>query len=479
MPGRAATGASILTASQMRAAEDRAIAAGSSVTELMERAGTGVAKWVYRLAAGSRVLILCGPGNNGGDGYVAARVLASRGVDVRVAALGEPRTEAAAEARKGWTGPVESLPGGLPEDHQYAPVVVDAVFGTGLTRPVAQPIAQTIDALASVARLSIAVDLPSGAETDTGGDFQTLQLAEFDVTLALGALKPAHLLQPAAQYCGTLQVIDIGLGLDDIGSPRDNVSAVETIAVPWIMKPEPWTHKYRRGMVAVISGPMHGASELAALAAYRTGAGYVLLLTGGLPHPPHAIVRRRWSADALDDRRIGAVVIGPGLGRDARAREKLEVALASPHPLVIDGDALHLLDLDRLQGRKATTVLTPHAGEFAALFGEGGGSKIARTQEAARRSNSVVVFKGADTVIAQPNGWANVSLPGSPWLSVAGTGDVLAGAIATMIAQQNWMPLEAASTAVWLHAEAARLLNRCFLADELADMLAHAPERML
>jgi len=479
MLDRAVTGAPILTAAQMRAAEERAIAAGSSVSELMERAGTGVAEWVHRLAAGAQVLILCGPGNNGGDGYVAARVLAGRGMNVRVAALGDPRTEAAAEARKGWTGPVESFPGELPEDRLYAPVVVDAVFGTGLTRPVDQPVALALQSLAGNARLALAVDLPSGAETDTGGDFRKFQLAEFDVTLALGALKPAHVLQPVAHHCGSLQVIDIGLGLDRIGSSRDNVSAVETVAVPWILKPHASSHKYSRGMVAVISGPMHGASELAALAAYRAGAGYVLLLTGGLPHPPHAIVRQRWSADALGDKRIGAVVIGPGLGRDDRAREKLDAALASPHPLVVDGDALHLLDLDRLRTRDAATVLTPHAGEFAALFGEGEGSKIARTQDAARRSNAVVVFKGADTVIAAPNGWADVALPASPWLSVAGTGDVLAGAIATMIAQQNRMPLQAASAGVWLHAEAARLLNRCLLADELADALPLALEHTL
>lgn len=473
MLDRVPMGAPILTAAQMRAAEDRAIADGATVSSLMERAGAGVAEVVHRLAAGADVLILCGPGNNGGDGYVAARVLASGGMNVRVAALADPRTEAAAEARKRWTGPVEPLP----EAPDRAPVVVDAVFGTGLSRPVAPPVAQAIKALAGSARLSIAIDLPSGAETDTGGDFGQA-LPDFDVTLALGALKPAHLLQPVAAHCGEVRVVDIGLGLDAIGSPRENVSAVRTIGVPRIAKPQPSSHKYSRGMVAVISGPMHGASELAALAAYRAGAGYVLLLTGGLPHPPHAIVRRRWSDDALADTRIGAVVIGPGLGRDDRAREKLDVALASPHPLVIDGDALHLLDLDRLQTREAPAVLTPHAGEFAALFSEGEGSKIARTQAAARVSNAVVVFKGADTVVAAPNGWANAALPASPWLSVAGTGDVLAGAIGTMLAQQL-SPLQAASAGIWLHAQAARHLDRCFLADELADALPQALARSL
>ncbi|MEG3180335.1 NAD(P)H-hydrate dehydratase [Sphingomonas sp. LT1P40] len=254
---------------------------------------------------------------------------------------------------------------------------------------------------------------------------------------------------------------------------------VRTMGVPRIVKPGPASHKYSRGMVVVVSGPMHGASELAALAAYRAGAGYVLLLTGGLPHPPHAIVRQRWSADALADERIGAVVIGPGLGRDDRAREKLEVALGSPHPLVIDGDALHLLDLKRLRAREAATVLTPHAGEFVALFGEGEGSKIARTQDAARRSNAVVVFKGADTVVAAPDGLANVAPPASSWLSVAGTGDVLAGAIGAMLTQRGSSPIDAASAGVWLHGEAARLLDRCFLADELADALPLALARSL
>ncbi|WP_447725318.1 NAD(P)H-hydrate dehydratase [Sphingomonas koreensis] len=471
MPGRAVTGAPILTAAQMRAAEDRSIAAGASVSGLMELAGTGVAEWVHRLAAGSPVLILCGPGNNGGDGYVAARVLAGRGMDVRVAALGDPRTEAAAEARKGWTGPVESVPDPLSNVDAYSGVYIDAAFGTGLNRPLPESMSAVIEQLVRFSRLAIAVDLPSGIDSDTGNDHELFLEAGYDVTLALGTLKPAHVLQPTARHCGAVQLIDIGL--DTIDAP------VRTLGRPWMKKPQPWTHKYTRGMVAVVSGPMHGASELAALAAYRAGAGYVLLLTGGLPHPPHAIVRQRWSADALGDERIGAVVIGPGLGRSDRAREKLEAALSSPHPLVIDGDALHLLDLGRVQVREAATVLTPHAGEFAALFGDGEGSKIARTQEAAHRSNTIVVFKGADTVIAQPDGRADVALPASPWLSVAGTGDVLAGTIAAMLAQNPDTPLDAATAGVWLHAEAARLLNRCFLADELAGALPHALERSL
>ncbi|RDE06598.1 NAD(P)H-hydrate dehydratase [Sphingomonas aracearum] len=468
-------GQPVLTAAQMRAAEERAIAAGASVESLMQRAGEGVAAAVRRLAAGAEVLVLCGPGNNGGDGYVAAATLARAGHPVRVAALGEPKTAAAQAARAQWTGPVESFPAGLPEDAAHAPVVVDAVFGTGLSRPLEGDVGRAMQALASFARLSIAVDLPSGLDTDTGAELGgPLSTAEHDLTLALGALKPAHVLQPGAKQCGAVRLLDLGLGLDRISAPRTDVSAVETIARPRIARPEPWSHKFSRGMVTVVSGPMHGASELAALAAYRAGAGYVQLLTGGLPQRPHAIVRRRWSADALDDKRIGAAVIGPGLGRDDRAREKLEVALASDRPLVIDGDALHLLDLARLRERKAATVLTPHAGEFAALFGEGEGSKIAHAQAAARESGAVVVFKGPDTVVAQPDGLADVSTGASSWLSVAGTGDVLAGTIATMLAQRPHAPREAASAGVWLHAAAARRLAGCFIADDLANALPGA-----
>lgn len=474
MFSRVPDGAPVLTAAAMRAAEERAIAEGASVSALMERAGTGVAEWVHRLAAGSEVLILCGPGNNGGDGTVAARVLASRGVKVRVAALGEPKTRAAAAARaawKAWGGAVEPFPGAAGPDRP-APVVVDAVFGTGLTRAIDAPVARAIEAAVHAARLSIAVDLPSGAEADTGGDFDGHCIAPFDVTLALGALKPAHILDPLAELCGAVRVID--LALDDLSDAGD---VAWTLPKPFLPAPRSWWHKYERGMVALVSGPMHGAAELAARAAYRAGAGYVLLLTGGLPHPPHAIVRQRWRAEALDDKRIGAVVIGPGLGRDDRAREKLDAALASDRRLVIDGDALHLIDPDRLRARAAPTVLTPHGGEFTALFGEGAGGKIAQTRAAAARCGAVVVHKGADTVIADPDGLVWVAPRGAGWLSVAGTGDVLAGAIAAMIAMWPGEVLRAVGAGVWLHGQAAHMLDRCFLADELADALPLAYER--
>lgn len=450
------SGQPVLTAEAMRTAERRAIDAGTSVEALMERAGRGVAEAVHRYGAGAPVLILCGPGNNGGDGYVAARHLAAMGVTVRVAAMGDPKTRAASAARTAWSGAVEAIDAGTAP----SPVLVDSLFGTGLTRPLDAPLRDQLARLAGAAQLAVATDLPSGVDTDSGGDFGAPPPA-FRLTLALGALKPAHLLQPAAGFCGTVETVDIGIPAD---------SAVRTLDRPSVAPPAAADHKYSRGMVAIVSGPMHGASELAAIAAYRAGAGYVLLLTGGLPHPPHAIVRRRWSEAALADPRIRAVVIGPGLGRDDRAREKLAAALATQHPLVIDGDALHLLDLDMLPTRKAPAILTPHEGEFAALFGELPGSKIDRALQAAARADAVIVYKGSDTVIADRSGRARVAWPASPWLSTAGTGDVLAGAVAAMLARIG-DPFEAAVAGEWRHAEAARRLGPGFIADDLAAAL--------
>ena len=316
-------GQPILTAAQMRAAEERAIAGGASVESLMERAGAGVAEAVNRLAAGAPVLVLCGPGNNGGDGYVAARVLRANGAEVRVAALDEPKTAAAISARKAWEGEVEAFPNALTDESAFAPVIVDSVFGTGLSRPLEDEVARTTDALVQCARLSVAVDLPSGVDTDTGAEHNPRQLPEYSLTLALGALKSAHVLQPAASLCGAVRLIDIGLGLGDIGWPRENVSPDETIARPMLLAPQAWSHKYTRGMVVVIGGVMPGASALAVLAAMRSGAGYGLLFADEASTTPHAVVRREWSPAALtaaiEGKQKVAIVIGPGLGRDGEA----------------------------------------------------------------------------------------------------------------------------------------------------------------
>jgi hydroxyethylthiazole kinase-like uncharacterized protein yjeF len=449
-------GQPILSAAAMRAAEERTIAAGSSVPELMARAGAEVARAVQRLAGTHEVLVLCGPGNNGGDGYVAAARLAEAGVKVRVAASAEPRGPAAADARTGWTGAVAPLP-----EAQPAPVLVDALFGTGLSRGLDDDTAAHLTRLAQRAQLVIAVDLPSGVATDGGAILSDHPGAQ--VTLALGALKPAHVLHPAAALCGTVRLLDIGISSDE----QDAV--IQPLGVP---APVADDHKFSRGMVAVVAGRMPGAAALAATAAARI-AGYTLLLGSTTDRLPHAIVRRRWSVDALADERIGTIVIGPGLGRDEDAAAKLHAALASDRALVIDGDALHLLDPARLHGRAAPVILTPHAGEFTKLFGQAQGSKIDRARAAAQACGAIVAFKGADTVVAHPDGRTRTAARSVPWLATAGSGDVLAGIAGALLARGH-VPFSAATEAVHLHIEAARRAGPAFIADELAAALPRA-----
>ena len=428
-----------------------------TVDTLMTRAGEGVAEAVRRLAAGREVLILCGPGNNGGDGYVAAAALARAGMPVRVAAVGEPRSDVARRARAAWTGPVEPLGEARP-----APIIVDALFGTGLVRPLDPAIAEPLHRLVATAQLAIAIDLPSGVATDTGealGD-----VPPFHLTLALAAPKPAHLLQPAARFCGKVGVLDIGV---------PTTSDITVLDRPHLPSPGPNSHKFSRGTVAIASGGMAGAALLASEAAMRAGAGYVALLGPVQPGAPHALVRKPLDDHALADPRIGALLVGPGLGRDDTARSTVNKALASHHPLVIDGDALHLITPDLLKARGGAIILTPHAGEFDALFGTSPGSKIDRTRAAAAAAGATVVFKGADTVIAAPDGQVRIAPDANDWLSTAGTGDVLAGAVAAMLAAKL-PPLDAASAGVWLHADAARRAGASFIADDLAAMLTPA-----
>ncbi len=449
-------GQPVLTAAQMRAAEDAAIAAGVDVDRLMHRAGTAVAAAVRRLAAGRDVLILCGPGNNGGDGYVAATALAEVGIAVRVAATGEPRTDVARRARAGWSGPVGTLADAAP-----AAILVDALFGTGLARPLDAAVAVALGRLAAAAEIAIAVDLPSGVATDDGALLSEPPV--FTLTLALGAIKPAHLLQPAARHAGTVRILDIGLAID---------GAVRALAPPDLAAPGPDSHKYSRGMVAVVAGSMAGAADLAALSALRAGAGYALLLTD-TPGATHAIVRRPFADDALIDERIDVIVIGPGLGRDDDARRRLDAAFASHRPLVVDGDALHLVTPDRLRAHPAPVIVTPHDGEFRALFGHTAGSKIDRALAAATISGAVVVYKGPDTVVAASDGRVRIATHANGWLSTAGTGDVLAGTVGAMLAAGH-DPFTAAAAAVWLHADAARRCGASFIADDLADALTPA-----
>ncbi len=465
-------GRPILTSAQMRWAEECAIESGSSVEALMENAGAAVAESVRRVAAGAPVLMLCGPGNNGGDGYVAARILKANGGDVRIAAPTSPKTAAAFSAREAWNGSVEVL-----ADAIQAPIVVDGLFGTGLTRRLDPAISDPLGTLLANAKLSIAIDLPSGLHTDSG-EMLADSLRYVDLTLALGAVKPVHVLADSAEICGTVRVLDIGIWI-----PTDGDCWV--MGRPSLDVPSSGSTKYNRGMVAIIGGTMPGAAALAAEAALRAGAGYALLLADAAPPLlPHAVVRRDWSPDQLNGERIGAIVVGPGLGRDEAARRKLDAALATDKAVVVDGDALHLLDGRTFHGREAATILTPHGGEFKAIAGDWTGSKLDAARDAADRFGCVFVFKGADTVIVDTNGCLTVAPNGPAWLSTAGTGDVLAGVIGGLASVRRHSffvfpprdvgkgELAEVNAAVWMHAEAARRLGGAFIADDLARELS-------
>lgn len=446
----------VLTAEEMRAAEAEAVAAGTSVDALMERAGKAAAEAIWRFAGPLPALVLCGPGNNGGDGYVIASELAARGVAVRVAALAEPRSDAARSARGRWTGPVETI-----DDAEPAALLVDALFGTGLARGLEESLARRLGELAAAARIRAAVDLPSGAATDDGALLSPVP--DFDLTITFQTLKPSHLLQPAARHMGRIVVADIGIPA---------TANLREIAPPKLRTPGAEDHKYRRGYVAVLAGEMPGASALLASAAARSGAGYVRVFAAGIVHGlPSAVVQNPDQRYAPDDR-IGAVVVGPGLGLGRRGEEILAGARAGKAPLVLDADALTLVA--RASARALDgAIVTPHEGEFRRLFPDLCGSKVERARAAARRSGAVIVYKGADTVVAAPDGRAALAPPAPAWLASAGTGDVLTGIVAAMRAS-GLEPFAAACAAVWLHGRAARLAGPDLIADDLVARLPAA-----
>ena len=441
----------ILTAAAMRAAERSAIDGGRSVEALMERAGHALAEAVRLLAGSGEVLLLCGPGNNGGDGYIAARHLGEMGFAVRVAATGAPRTDAAQAAAKRWGGPVETL-----ADAPPAPILVDCLFGTGLKKPLEVSVSDRLIEFANAARLTIACDLPSGVEADSGALLSPIP--GFDLTVALGALKPAHRLLPAMPSMGRVAVADLGL---------DTASEWHEIAAPILPALKPGGHKYDRGLVHLLAGQMPGAIALAARAAAAGGAGYVRVSTSrNIDNLPSAIVQTETAE--VNDPRIGCLLVGPGLGDIPPV---LTLALTSRAPIVIDADAIALVgEPDRLKGQDA--ILTPHDGEFAKLFGDLPGTKPERALEAAQVSGAVVVCKGADTLVAAPDGRLGFAPPSPAWLASAGTGDVLAGLIAAMRAR-GLQAFEAAAAAVWLHGRAAERAGRGMIADDLIAAIPH------
>jgi hydroxyethylthiazole kinase-like uncharacterized protein yjeF len=446
-------GRPILTAETMRAAEQAAIEGGTSVEQLMERAGAALAEAAYRFAGPMPALVLCGPGNNGGDGYVAARYLSGRGMAVRVAAAGEPKSEAAKWARSQWAGDTEPLS----ESTSPAPLVIDCLFGTGLKRGLEDAHCEELSRLCSEAVVKIACDLPSGVETDSGAELSGVP--DFDMTLTFGALKPAHLLHPAMHKCGRVVLGEIGIDADTIW---------HEIAPPELPPLGPGGHKYDRGLVHALAGKMPGAIALAAKAAARAGAGYVRVSTSrSIDGLPSAIVQT--DTAEVNDERIGCLLVGPGMGDIPQV---LTLALTSRAPKVLDADAIsHLGEPERLKGQDA--IITPHDGEFQRLFGEIEGNKPERALEAARRCGAVVVYKGPDTLVASPDGRLGFRPPAPAWLASAGTGDVLAGVIAALRAR-GLPAFEAACAAVWLQRGAAEIAGPQMIADDLAEAIPAA-----
>ena len=448
------TGRLILTATAMREAEQAAIHSGTSVEQLMERAGRALAEAAYRFAGPLPALVLCGPGNNGGDGYVAARFLAEHGVQVRVASLAEPKTDAARQAHKAWIGSVEPLTMNTPP----SPLVIDCLFGTGMKRGLEASVLQDFRRLRDEASVGVACDIPSGIESDTGAELS--EVPAFDMTVAFGALKPAHRLFPAMLKCGRVVLADIGIEASATWHELD---------APALPPLDPGGHKYSRGMVHALAGQMPGAIALSATAAARSGAGYVRVSTSRpIESLPKAIVQM--DSAPVNDERIGCLLVGPGLGDIPQV---LTLAMTSSAPKVIDADGItHLGEPERLKGQDA--IITPHEGEFRTLFGEIIGSKPERALGAAKLSGAVVVYKGPDTLVAAPDGRLGFAPPAPAWLGSAGTGDVLAGMIAAMRARG--MPaFEAATAGVWLHGRAAEIAGPAMIAD---DLVAAIPEAL-
>ncbi len=473
----------LLTAAEMAAADRAAIAAGIPGSALMEAAGRAVAQAAQALVPEGAVLVLCGPGNNGGDGLIAARHLAAAGREVAVLLLGPPERYRgdAAEALARWSGP--RAPASLPLPP--ASLVIDALFGAGLDRPLPGLAADLVAAMNEGPAPVLAVDLPSGLDADTGQP--TGPCVQAQATVTFFRRKPGHLLYPGRALCGAQTLADIGIppAVLDTVAPRAFENTPGLWDADW---PRPgWdSHKYRRGHVLVVGGPMArtGAARLAAGAALRACAGLVTLTSPPdalLVNAAHltAVMLRRMDgpeglSEILADARLTALAIGPGLGTGPAARALVAAALASARPAVLDADALTAFAPDPetlFAAISAPTVLTPHEGEFARLFPDLAPlSRPARARAAAARAKAVVVLKGADTVIAAPDGRLAINANAPPWLATAGSGDVLAG-IASGLLAAGMPAWQAACAAVSLHGEAGREAGPGLTAEDLAPAL--------
>lgn len=470
--------AALLTVAEMAEADRLAIAGGTPGIDLMEAAGAAVAAAVQQYYPTGNVLVLCGPGNNGGDGFVAARLLAEAGRHVALALLGDRdslRGDAALAAQR-WRGMV--LPA-VDVTFETADIIVDALFGTGLNKALSGHARALVDALNASGKPVVSVDLPSGVNGDDGQPHGTAVRASHTVTFFRS--KPGHLLLPGRSLCGRLQIRDIGIPARVLKQIRprqwQNDPALWHAVLP---VPGVGGHKYSRGHVLVRGGALTGAASLAAHAAARVGAGLVTLAAprDAVAHGAPAAVMRATCEGTPDWRRLTAdprrnvLLLGPGNGAGEATRQAVLHSLRLNRPVVLDADALNVFggrSEDLFAASHTQVVLTPHDGEFSRLFPDlKTAGKLERARQAARRGGAVLVLKGADTVIAAPDGRAAINANAPPHLATAGAGDVLAGFCAGLMAQ-GMPPFEAACAAVWLHGVAAEEAGPGLIADDLPD----------
>ncbi|MEO1113500.1 MAG: NAD(P)H-hydrate dehydratase [Pseudomonadota bacterium] len=493
----------LLTPEEMGLADRLTIEGGVPGIDLMERAGQAVARSAAeRVPAGARILVLCGPGNNGGDGFIAARCLDEWGYSVGLHLLKDPQTLKgdALEAFRRMPSDMReaisylSAEGGVsrdfPDDLGSADLVIDALFGAGLDRPLSGPVLDLVGRINQSGIAVVAVDLPSGLSGATGdvlGD-----AIKSRATVTFFRKKPGHLLFPGRGLCGATHVADIGIEPATLGGigPKTFENGPDLWSDVWPM-PSVNGHKYSRGHAVVFSGPISatGAARLSAGAALRAGAGLVTLASppdAVMVHACHltAVMLKKVNdaeatTDFLSDERLNALLIGPGFGVGTKTRDMAGLLLGSGRAVVLDADALTSFSEDtdslfaQIGSTSAPVVLTPHEGEFARLFPDIEGDKLLRARQAALLCGATVILKGPDTVIASPDGRAAINSNAPPWLATAGSGDVLAGIVTGLLAQ-GVSPFEAACQAVWLHGEAGLNAGPGLTAEDLDAALRPA-----
>ena len=487
----------LLTNAQMAEADRLTVAGGIASINLMENAGRAAANAAARFSPGRRILVVAGTGNNGGDGFVAGRILAQRGFDVRLIVCGDrARIKGDAAVAFGrWKGRTETASHAAIGE---CDLIVDALFGAGLDRAIEGAPRGLVDAINASGIPVLAIDLPSGVNGTTGEIMGVAVKASRTVTFFRSKL--GHVLLPGRLCCGTTGIADIGIPAGVL--ERIRVEAFANEPRLWsrsFPRPAPDAHKYARGHAVIRSGGLSstGAARLAARGALRAGAGLVTIASPREALPVNAAASLAVMvrpvdgvaefADFLSDKRRNAVVIGPGAGVGRETRAQALAAVASGAAVVLDADALtsfagDLETLAQATARCGKCVLTPHAGEFSRLFSALEGdiafhSKTEKARAAALKTGAIVLLKGADTVVAAPDGRVSIATNAPASLATAGSGDVLAGIIAGLLAQ-GMPPFEAASAAVWLHGEAANAFGPGLISEDLPETLPAVYRRL-